>query len=90
MLVTAAVGGLVSSTAVTLSFSARAKTTVPTGFFSDPPPGPAMPVIATATSAPLLVSAPCAIAQAQATETLPNVSITSELTPSRPIFASFA
>ena len=36
-------------------FSARAKTTVPTGFFSLPPPGPAMPVIATATSAPRLL-----------------------------------
>lgn len=46
----------------------------PTGFCSLPPPGPAMPVIATATWAWLLVSAPCAIAQAQAIDTEPNVS----------------
>jgi hypothetical protein len=40
------------------SRSARAKTTVPTGFCSVPPPGPAMPVIATATSASDAASAP--------------------------------
>ena len=41
---------------------ARANTTVPTGFCSDPPSGPAIPLIATATSASLCSSAPCAMA----------------------------
>ena len=62
--------------------SARANTTVPTGFLSLPPAGPAMPVIATATSAPLRSSAPCAMPQATAIETAPKVSSTSSLTPS--------
>ena len=62
------------------SRSARAKTTVPTGFDGVPPPGPAMPVIATATSASDAASAPRAIAQAVATLTAPNVSTTSSLT----------
>ena len=52
-------------------------------------PGPAMPVSATATSAPEAASAPCAIAQAVATETEPNVSSTSSLTPSSLVLASF-
>jgi len=69
--------------------SARAKTTVPTGFFSLPPPGPAIPVIATATSAALFVSAPCAMLQATAIETAPKVSSTSWLTFRMSSFASF-
>jgi len=69
---------------------ARANTTVPTGFFSVPPPGPAMPVIATPISALVFWIAPCAIAQAVATETAPNVSSTSEATPSIAILASLA
>ena len=56
---------------------------------SVPPSGPAMPVIATATSAPEASSAPCAIAQAVATLTAPNVSTTSWQTLSSAILASF-
>jgi len=37
----------------------------------------------------LLASAPCAIAQTQAMETAPNVSMMSDETPSSSIFASF-
>jgi len=69
------------------SRTAWAKTTVPTGFFAVPPPGPATPVIATAISASLPFSAPCAIAHAVAVETAPKVSSTSALTPSRLILA---
>ena len=45
--------------AVAITGIAGAKTTVPTGFCSVPPPGPAIPVIATATWAWLLSKAPC-------------------------------
>ena len=48
-----------------------------------------MPVIATATSASECFSAPRAMPQATATETAPNVSISSALTPSDSILASF-
>jgi len=67
---------------------ASANTTVPTGFFSLPPPGPAMPVIATAVSAWLCFNAPCAIAQATAIDTAPKVSRMSRLTPTASILAS--
>src|SRR5204863_21776 len=60
--------------------SAVANTTVPTGLEGEPPPGPAMPVIATAISASDAASAPRAIAQAVATLTAPKVSTTSSLT----------
>ena len=51
-----------SASRSSLSRTARANTTVPTGFCSLPPSGPAMPLIATATSALLFVSAPWAMA----------------------------
>ena len=54
-----------------------------------PPPGPAIPVIATATSASDAASAPRAIAQAVATLTAPNVSTTSSDTLSSAILAAF-
>jgi len=70
-------------------FSARAKTTVPTGFFSLPPPGPAIPVIATTVSAPESSSAPCAMLHATAIDTEPKVSSTSVETLSSPSLTSF-
>ena len=50
---------------------AQAKWTSPTGFSAEPPPGPAMPVIASDQSARLCASAPCAIARATASDTAP-------------------
>ncbi len=73
---------------IRVALGAVAKTTVPTGFEGVPPPGPAIPVIATATSASDAASAPRAIAQAVATLTAPNVSTTSSLTFSSWIFAA--
>ena len=55
------------------------KHTVPTGFSSVPPPGPAIPVIATAVSAPKRASAPSAIAAATSGETAPWRSISSAI-----------
>jgi len=68
--------------------TAWANTTVPTGFFSVPPSGPAMPVIATATSAWVRAIAPCAMLQATAIETEPKVSSTSLPTLSTSCLAS--
>ena len=68
---------------------ATAKITVPTGLLGLPPSGPATPVIATATSALLRLSAPFAIAQATAIETAPKVSMRSGETPSISCLASF-
>ena len=51
-----------SASGASLPRIARANTTVPTGFCSLPPSGPAMPLIATAISALLRSSAPLAIA----------------------------
>jgi len=67
----------------------RAKTTVPTGLSAVPPPGPATPLIATATSACERSSAPLAIDHAQAIETAPKVSMMSCATPSISILAAF-
>ena len=50
---------------------ATANHTVPTGFSSVPPPGPAMPVTETAMSTPSRCSAPSAIARATASLTAP-------------------
>ena len=49
------------------------KHTVPTGLSSVPPPGPAIPVIATAVSAPKRLIAPSAIASATGSDTAPCV-----------------
>ena len=49
----------------------RAGTTSPTGFSAVPPPGPAIPVTETATSAPSRSRAPAAIAAAVSAETAP-------------------
>ena len=49
-------------TAVTCPRCASAMKTRPTGFSSVPPPGPAMPVVDKAKSAPLFAHAPSAIA----------------------------
>ena len=62
--------------------------TVPTGFSSVPPSGPAIPVIATAVSASKRRSAPSAIASATGSDTAPWASISSGSTPSSSIFAS--
>ncbi len=53
------------------SASITVKQTVPTGFSVVPPPGPAIPVIATAVSAPKRCSAPAAIASATGSDTAP-------------------
>jgi hypothetical protein len=63
--------------------------TVPTGFSSVPPSGPAIPVIATAASAPKRSIAPAAIASATAPETAPCSSISAGSTPRSCCFASF-
>ena len=51
--------------------SASARCTRPTGFASLPPPGPEMPVVATARSAPKRARAPSAIARATGSDTAP-------------------
>ena len=58
------------------------------GLSGVPPCGPAIPVMATATSASEAARAPRAIAQAVATLTAPNVSTTSSETLSWPILAA--
>lgn len=62
--------------------------TVPTGVSGLPPEGPATPVTATATSAPLTASAPEAIAEAVSRLTTPYRSIVSCDTPRSRTFAS--
>ena len=71
--------------------SARAthQKTVPTGFCSLPPPGPAMPVIDTATWAREWARAPSAMARATGWLTAPWPAITAADTPSISLFASF-
>ena len=64
--------------------------TVPTGLSSVPPPGPAIPVIATDVSAPSRRSAPRAIAAATSEDTAPCSAISAGSTPSSAIFASLA
>jgi hypothetical protein len=64
--------------------------TVPTGFSSVPPSGPAIPVIATAVSASKRFSAPSAIASATGSDTAPCSSISRGSTSSNSTFASFA
>jgi len=53
-----------------------------------PPPGPAIPVTAIATSAPLVFSAPSAIARETASDTAPCCSISEAPTPIMPALAS--
>ena len=57
------------------------KHTIPTGFSSVPPPGPAMPVIPIPRSAPKRAEAPSASASATSVETAPKRSISSASTP---------
>src|SRR5438105_8734116 len=64
--------------------------TSPTGFSAVPPPGPAMPVTATATSAPSRSRAPRAIASATSADTAPCAARSSSGTPSAACFTSFA
>src|SRR6476646_11956682 len=71
------------------SLSFTLKQTVPTGFSALPPPGPAIPVIAIAVSAPNRLSAPAAIASATGSDTAPWVSIRCGSTPSSSLLASF-
>jgi len=51
--------------------TAAAMATVPTGFSGVPPPGPAMPVIATAVSTPVARNTPSSIARATGSLTAP-------------------
>ena len=75
-------------TCVGLPLSATPKHTVPTGFSAEPPPGPAIPVIPTAVSAPKRASAPSAIARATGSDTAPWSSISAASTPSSATLAS--
>ncbi len=70
------------------SASRTVKQTVPTGLSGVPPPGPAIPVIATAVSAPKRCRAPAAIASATGSDTAPCASMSAASTPSSWIFAS--
>jgi hypothetical protein len=70
------------------SASFTVKQTVPTGFSGVPPPGPAIPVIATAISAPKRCNAPAAIASATGSDTAPLASISAGSTPSSSALAS--
>ena len=63
--------------------------TRPTGFSSLPPPGPAIPVIPTPTSAPSATRAPEASASATSDETAPNDAISPGSTPAKATFAAF-
>ena len=65
------------------SASATVKQTVPTGLSS------AIPVIATAVSAPKRCNAPAAMASATGSETAPNRSIRPDATPSSSVLAPF-
>jgi SHS family lactate transporter-like MFS transporter len=67
-----------------------AKQTVPTGLSGEPPSGPAMPVIATATADPHTRFAPSAISRAVGSLTAPKSAMVSGLTPSTLIFTSSA
>ena len=64
-----------------VSSSATQKQTSPTGFSFVPPPGPAMPVIPTPTSAPNRPIAPSASARATSADTAPWRAISSAGTP---------
>ena len=55
---------------------AQARCTSPTGLSGVPPPGPAIPVTETAISARAFLSAPSAMARAQASLTAPCVAMT--------------
>ncbi len=62
--------------------------TVPTGFSAVPPPGPAIPVVATARSTPLASRRPDAIARATGSLTAPCASRSAGGTPSSSILAA--
>jgi acetoin utilization deacetylase AcuC-like enzyme len=69
---------------------ATAQWTSPTGFSGVPPVGPAMPVMARATSAPQARRAPSAMAAATSALTAPWARMTSSLTPTSRVFAVLA
>ena len=75
---------------VTPCLSAQATYTSPTGFSFVPPPGPAMPVVATAISAPLYIRGPLATSKAVCSLTAPNTASVSGFTPQYFTFASLA
>ena len=62
--------------------------TVPTGFASEPPPGPAMPVMPIPKSAPSRDRAPADSAVATSGETAPCASISAAGTPANAVLAS--
>ena len=72
------------------SRAATQKHTVPTGFSSLPPSGPATPVIPIPKSASKRLIAPCASSVATSGETAPRAVITSASTPSNPVLAGIA
>ncbi len=78
------------SVRVSLPRKAQASHTVPTGFSGVPPPGPAIPLTATATSAPERSRAPSAIALTTGSLTAPQRFRTSSGTPSISVFARSA
>jgi len=69
---------------------ANAIHTVPTGFSSDPPSGPATPVVEIARSVPSRLRAPRAIATATSSLTAPTRASVSSGTSSRAVFTSLA
>ena len=69
--------------------AAVASHTVPTGLSGVPPPGPAMPVTATAKLAGERASAPSAIARATSALTAPCAAISAAATPSSSVLAAF-
>ncbi len=62
---------------------------MPTGFAGVPPPGPAIPVTATASVAALRASAPSAISRATASLTAPHRARVSSRTPRSALLAAF-
>ncbi len=69
--------------------SATDSQTRPTGLSCEPPPGPAIPVMAIPTSAPRRSAAPSASARATSSETAPCAAISSSGTPASSVFAAF-
>ena len=67
---------------------ATATQMVPTGFEGVPPPGPAMPLVAMAISAPNFREAPLAIASATGIETAPLSAMREASTSSRLVLTS--
>lgn len=70
--------------------TSTATQTVPTGFSALPPPGPAIPVMLTPTSAPSRVRAPVAISRATASLTAPDAASVSGETPRAATFTALS